>query len=170
MAGDLRLRPARLEDEATVRIAQRELAADDFEFAFGLTDDASWVELLGRWEHQRLLRPLPPGYVPGTFLLAVVDGEVVGRSSIRYELNEWLAQFAGHIGYGIRPAHRRRGYATEILRQSLVIVRAMGVDEVLVTCDDDNAGSAGAIERCGGELERVALREDGTPFRRYWIR
>ena len=42
-----------------------------------------------------------------------------------------------------------RGYATEILRQSLVIARANGVDRVLVYCDEDNAGSRAVIESCG---------------------
>ena len=78
----------------------------------------------------------------------------------------------GHIGYGVRPAWRRRGYATEILRQSLVILRSYGVEHVLVTCDDANLGSAAVIEACGGVLERIVPGEesdDGVPFRRYWI-
>ena len=62
------------------------------------------------------------------------------------------------------------GYATEILRQSLVIARSVGVDRVLVTCDDDNVGSAAVIERCGGVFESLTdNRESDTPKRRYWI-
>ena len=68
-------------------------------------------------------------------------------------LNDWLRLEGGHIGYGVLPGHRRRGYATEILRQSLVVARAHGVDRVLVTCDDDNAGSAAVIEANGGVLD-----------------
>jgi predicted acetyltransferase len=98
-----------------------------------------------------------------------VGGQIVGRTSIRHELNEFLARFGGHIGYGVLDAHRRRGHATEILRQSLVIARARGVDRVLVTCDDDNVGSATVIERCGGVFESVVEGLDGIPIRRYWI-
>ena len=97
---------------------------------------------------------------------------MVGRASIRHELNADLAFRDGHIGYGVRPAFRRRGYATEILRQSLIIARSYGTGPVLLTCDDDNVASAAVIETCGGALERIvpgSESDDGVPFRRYWI-
>jgi predicted acetyltransferase len=47
--------------------------------------------------------------VPSTFLVAEVGGALVARTSIRHELNEHLAALGGHIGYGVRPGHRRRG-------------------------------------------------------------
>jgi nicotinamidase-related amidase len=65
--------------------------------------------------------------------------------------------------------HRRRGYATEILRQSLAVATGLGVDRVLVTCDDDNVGSAAVIERCGGVFESHIVGESGERMRRYWI-
>ena len=68
------------------------------------------------------------------------------------------------------PEFRRRGYATEILRQSLVIARAGGVDPVLMYCSDTNVGSFTAIERCGGVLDEVFANDRGVPsWRRYWI-
>ena len=113
---------------------------------------------------------LPEGFVPETFLLAFVDGELVGRVSVRHTLNDFLLQVGGHIGYGIQPGFRRRGYATEILRQALAIVRGLGVDEALVTCDDDNLASARTIEHCGGVLDSLVASPTGSPAkRRYWI-
>jgi predicted acetyltransferase len=110
-----------------------------------------------------------PDRVPASFLLAEVDGEVVGRTSIRFRLNDWLRLQGGHIGYGVLPRHRRRGHATEILRQSLVVARAHGVDRVLVTCDGDNAGSVAVIEANGGVLDPQLPLAGEPPMRRYWI-
>jgi predicted acetyltransferase len=69
------------------------------------------------------------------------------------------------------PEHRRKGYATAILRQSLQIARdKLGLERVLVTCDDDNVGSIKTIEKNGGAFESVVTPPDGDkPKRRYWI-
>jgi len=163
----LRLRPPRIEDETEVVTAQEELGADDFVFAFRLPGQ-SYAEFVQAVEDHRRGRNLQPDRVESTWLLADVDGAVVGRSSIRFELNDFLRAKGGHIGYAVRPAHRRRGYATEILRQSLIVARAGGVGRALVTCDDDNIGSATVIEANGGVLEDI-VDDDGVPLRRYWI-
>jgi len=113
---------------------------------------------------------MPPGWVPATFLLAEAEGRVVGRVSIRHELNAFLAEFGGHIGYAVRPTFRRRGYATDILRQSLHVAQRLGIERALVTCGVDNVGSAKVIEKCGGVFEGVAPGRDGIAARRrYWI-
>jgi predicted acetyltransferase len=128
-----------------------------------------WAAYVSAQEDHRHGRNLPPRFVPGTFLVADVAGQIVGRTSVRFKLNDFLLREGGHIGYGVVPGHRRRGYATEILRQSLIIARAAGVDRVLVTCDEDNLGSRTVIESCGGRLESVVDAAGGTPKRRYWI-
>jgi predicted acetyltransferase len=70
----------------------------------------------------------------------------------------------------VLPPFRRRGVATEILRQSLIVARVFGVDRVLLTCDEDNVGSRTVIERCGGVLDPDWPRTDQTsPKLRYWI-
>ena len=104
-----------------------------------------------------------------TFWLVEDHERVVGAANIRHRLNDSLLNIGGHIGYGIRPSARKKGYATEILRQALIVARAEGVERVLVTCDDDNAASAKIIERLGGLLEDVRQGHDGIPKRRYWI-
>lgn len=114
---------------------------------------------------------LPPGYVPSTFLFAFAGSRIVGRVSIRHSLNAFLERVGGHIGYGVVPEFRRRGYATEILRQATAIAgRQLGLERVLVTCDDDNVASIRTIEKNGGVLENVVTGPDlAKPKRRYWI-
>jgi predicted acetyltransferase len=114
---------------------------------------------------------LPTGYVPTTFLFAFVSGRIVGRTSIRHTLNEFLHRVGGHIGYAVVPECRRRGYATEILRLSIGIARdRLGIGRALLTCDDDNIGSIKTIEKNGGVLENVITGPDlERPKRRYWI-
>lgn len=166
---ELILRPLRPDDEPEAVRAHKELAADGFEFLLGWTPDRPWADLLAAYEAERRGLDLPAGRVPGTFLVAEVDGELVGRVSVRHALTDWLERYGGHIGYGVRPAHRRRGHATRILRQALGIARDAGVARVLVTCDDDNLASAAIIERCGGILADVLAVPDGPAKRRYWI-
>lgn len=166
----LRLRPPGPDDEAAFRAACRVMTADDFTFGLDLEPGMAWGTYLKTLDEQRAGVTLPADRVPEAFLVADVAGEIVGRSSVRYTLNDVLAREGGHIGYCVLPAHRRRGYATEILRQSLVIARANGVGQALMICDDGNAGSRAVIEACGGQLESIA--EIGAParrIRRYWI-
>jgi predicted acetyltransferase len=170
MPMDLRLRPYTLEDESAARRADAIAEAEDSMFLLGLEPDMSWIDFLESVETQRL-GLYPSKYrVRAVQLAATVNDQLVGRTSIRFELNEFFATEGGHIGYVVLPEFRRRGYATEILRQALVIARAGGVDPVLMYCLDDNIGSIAAIERCGGVLDEVIANEKGEPsWRRYWI-
>jgi len=153
-------------DEDVARAAQAVLQAEGFDFGF-LAPGERWRDHLAGLERGRLGLDLAPGRVPATFLYADVDGQVVGRASVRHALTDQLLRLGGHIGYAVLPPFRRRGYGTEILRQSLVVARAEGVGRVLVTCDDDNLGSIAVIERCGGRRDVEWPGDDGT--RRYWI-
>lgn len=164
---ELRLRPPEPADEEAAREAHRELAAEGFGFLF--SPGLPWARQLAELAREAAGEDLPTGRVPATYLLAEVEGQLVGRVSIRHRLNDDLLQLGGHVGYAVRPRFRRRGYATAILLQSLGMLRELGVQQVLVTCDEDNVGSAAVIERCGGVLEDVRRLGAGPAKRRYWI-
>ena len=161
------LRELELRDEQEALAAHQEFP--DWEFLLSYKPEMNWAQYIENCRKMRLGEDLPKGLVPATFFAAEVDGKLIGRSSIRHELNRFLFNYGGHIGYGVRPEFRRRGYATEILRQSLTYIRGLGVGDVLITCYDENIGSATVIESCGGELENT-VEFEGKPLRRYWIR
>jgi len=153
-------------DEAQVRGAARELAAEGFDFA-PLLDDLAWPDWLATMADREAGLHLPEGIVPETFVLATLDGVVVGRGSVRHRLTPALERLGGHVGYAVRPGHRRRGYATVILRGCLDLAAAAGVHAALVTCADTNTASARTIERAGGVLRDVLVDADGRATRRY---
>jgi len=116
---------------------------------------------------------LPEGHVACDYLWILDDGEVVGFIAFRRELNAWLRQHGGHIGYSVRPSRRRQGIARAALGLALDRARAAGYDRVMLSCDDTNVGSYRTIESAGGELEDVidepGAEASGNRLRRYWI-
>ncbi len=166
------LRPLRKEDERSFMDALDEFRRETpaFEFALDFDRADSFLEYVRKLDNWSRGEELPNGYVPAGFYVGVVDGEVVGRVSVRFQLNDFLAKIGGHVGYGVRPSQRRRGYATEMLRQAIPICAAHGVTRALLTCDLNNIGSIKVIERFGGVLEGVTNEPSlAVQKRRYWI-
>ena len=110
------------------------------------------------------------GYVPDStfFALDVERNIFVGAINIRHYLSEKLLLDGGHIGDGVRPSERRKGYATEIIRLGLEECKKIGITKVLIVCDKDNIGSRKSILNNGGVLENE-IDVDGTIAQRYWI-
>lgn len=106
----------------------------------------------------------PEDSVPCHFLWITDGSEVIGFLALRTRLNDWLLEQGGHIGYSVVPSRRREGHATRALNLAVRRAAELGIERVLVVCDDQNAGSARTIEACGGVLED--LRHG---HRRYWI-
>lgn len=169
---NLLLRHLTLRDEKQFFLALNE-DWGDFVFAHYFDSLAGshyekYVEILPMFSKQEVL---PEGHVPCTFLFAFDEfDKIVGRVSIRHKLNENLRLVGGHIGYGVVPRERRKGYATKILDLSLKYIKEniKNLDNVLVTCDDGNVGSQKTIENNYGVLENI-IDVNGVKKRRYWI-
>jgi predicted acetyltransferase len=157
------------QDGASVHLAERlDLDLDD---PAGFHD---WVEAL--------LRAGDPAQepaedlVPATNLWIVQHDQYLGAIQLRHRLDPFLAEIGGHSGFGVRPSARRRGLASFALNGVLLRARRLGLPRVLLSCDQTNIGSARAIERSGGDLERIRQPDDFArrhgfhqPLRRYWI-
>ena len=111
------------------------------------------------------------GLVPDSvfFLLDEDRNRLLGAVNIRHYLNDALLKEGGHIGDGIRPGERRKGYASEMIRLALIECRKLGIDRVLMTCDKENIGSVKSIIKNGGVLENEFVNSDGVTEQRYWI-
>lgn len=164
----LEVRALRVEDQPQALTAHGTMAREGFPFLLGWDDHdgdfASFVAAMERWSRGE---DLPEGYVPATMLVGMDRGVLVGRVHVRHHLTPALERYGGHVGYGVLPAHRGRGHATVLLRRGLALLAELGVDEALVTCDEDNPASRTVIERCGGHLRDLLDRDDGGTTCRY---
>jgi predicted acetyltransferase len=129
----------------------------------------TFQELQDVWNSDERAIMFQKGLVPSSLFFYTDDeGMIVGAIHLRHELNDRLLQNGGHIGYGIRPSARRKGYASQMLSELLAKIWQEGYEKVLITCDDSNLASAKTIERQGGILTDKPIFE-GILTRRYWI-
>jgi predicted acetyltransferase len=118
-------------------------------------------------EHNGIVKE---GWVPCTeFWIIDDDEEYCGRISLRHRLNDFLNRYAGNIGYDIRPSKRGKSYASVALGLCLKEAKKIGLEKVLLTCDDDNIASIKIIEKNGGVLQDKIHQDNGELTRRYWI-
>jgi len=167
----LELRLPREDEEQEFLCAHRAATPEVPNFLHYYQDGMPFGRYLEVLTQQAQGKNLARDHVPSTFLFAFDASRIVGRVTIRHELNDFLRRVGGHIGYVVVPEFRRRGYATAILHLALGIAHEQfGLDRVLVTCDEDNLGSIRTIEKNGGILEDVITQPDEEqPKRRYWI-
>ncbi|MBR3249290.1 MAG: GNAT family N-acetyltransferase [Clostridia bacterium] len=101
-----------------------------------------WIDF-----ENRLSRKHGEGYVPSDVYLAIrkSDNKLVGIIDIRKGLTDFLYNYGGNIGYSVIPDERRKGYATEMLKQLLPKCKAINLNRVLLTCDKENIASSKTI-------------------------
>ncbi len=127
--------------------------------------------LVRRLREQEQGKGIPEGFVSSsTYWLLAEDSTILGVSNLRHRLTPKLQIEGGHIGYGIRPSMRGRGYGHHLLRLTLAAAREYEISEVLLTCNRENTASRAVIERAGGRFQDEEFVEAyGGVVRRYWI-
>lgn len=103
------------------------------------------------------------------FLLDETEDKLLGAVNIRHELNEVLLNSGGHIGLGIRPSERKKGFGSELLRLSLLKCKELNIHKVLITCDQTNLASKKNIIKHGGKEDIPFVNIKGETILRYWI-
>lgn len=106
-----------------------------------------------------------------TFLLIREnDDKVVGAINLRWNIPPEMLQFGGHIGYGIRPTERRKGYNKINFYLGLIEAKKLGLDRVMLDCDVNNIASDKTLKALGGVLERTEIDPyDGMLTNIYWF-
>lgn len=135
--------------------------------------DTENCDIFRKFDDYRHEHNLKPGYVGADYYWLVDEGRerFIGEICIRHRLTDALLRYGGHIGYGIRYSEWNKGYGTLMLRLTLEKAKDRGIEKVLITCDDDNIGSARVMEHNGLVLhDKIENIIDGERIitRRYW--
>ena len=89
--------------------------------------------------------------------------KLIGACNLRHWLNDSDGQLWGHVGYGIRPSERRKGYASLALLTMAKEAKALGIDELLLGAYSSNIASWKVMERCGAVFHRTILENNNDP-------
>ena len=113
---------------------------------------------------------LPPGIVPSVTYWIFLGDRCIGAGNLRPRLNHALTVYGGHIGTAVRPADRGRGYARRAALLLFGEAKKFGIDELLLTCFEENAASVRLLTGLPGavmERDEVLLRGERRKIRRF---
>ena len=139
--------PDNLRGQIAAREELARIAADANAFLAGLVDKEAAGDPITLLDGTKVARL--PGYRRWMW-----DGELCGSIGFRWQPGtEALPPHClGHIGYGVVPWKRGRGYATRALGEMLREAKAEGLRYVEITTPPDNVASRRVIKANGGVL------------------
>lgn len=111
------------------------------------------------------------GRVASSMLYGFVADQIIGRVSIRHDLNQYLLERGGHIGYSVAPKFRGQGLGRRMVQESLPYIKEeLGLQKILITCSEENTPSVRIIESLGAVLENQFYdEEEDEQVNRYWL-
>lgn len=150
-------------------------ANDEYQFEglgnFKKIYDSSYEEFYDGLEVNKHINQINPEWANQTsYVLIDENGHIYGAANIRHELKGKLREIGGHVGYGIRPSERGKGYATLQLKLLLEKMDKMGIDNALITCRKNNIGSIKTMNKFIGTADSlIPSRYEGIMEYRYWV-
>jgi predicted acetyltransferase len=146
----------------------RELG-DEERYPFPLDfEHEDFPALLQRLENFASGIDLPEDFVPSSTYWLVQGSEIIGVSNLRHYLNDRIRRHGGHIGLGIRPSFRGRGFGNLLLALTILEARRKGISDIHVHCHKSNIASAKMITRNGGVLDSE-VEESPEVVQRYHV-
>ena len=123
----------------------------DFKWG-GMKSYVEWLKMTKDSVYEKTCNP-KWGVISTFFAIREDDNKIIGIANLRHTLTDKFIN-SGHIGYSVRPTERKKGYATEILKQLLIYATEQGLREVMLVCNGDNIGSIKTIIANDGKLTK----------------
>jgi predicted acetyltransferase len=105
------------------------------------------------------------------YYFAILNNKIIGHGSIRLnpEINADYNIY-GHIMYGVVPSMRNKGYGTIICKLLIEKAHEYGINNIIITCNDDNIASKKVIINNHGELFESVKDNENNIIERYKIK
>ncbi len=105
------------------------------------------------------------------YYFAIENDKIVGHGSIRLnpEIDEKVNIY-GHIMYGVVPSKRKKGYGTLICKLLIEKAKELGLENIIISCNEDNIGSSLIIQKNNGTFFEKVIDEEGNSINRYNIK
>ncbi|MDD6418651.1 MAG: GNAT family N-acetyltransferase [Clostridium sp.] len=174
---NLYLREIEKDDKKEIEKLALEFQEANDEYPFeGVSDlkkviNNSFEEYFNGLEINKHIDEIYPTYAKQTtYVLADDSNHIYGLINLRHELKGKLMEVGGHIGYGIRPSERKKGYATLQLKLILDKLKELNINQALITCRENNIASKKTMEKFIGKKDTlVPSNHEGIMEYRYWI-
>ena len=104
-----------------------------------------WMDLVKKNEN---IETVSKDWAVSNVFFLILESKIIGITEIRHELTTpFLQEYAGHIGYSVRPSYRKKGYGTKLLSLAIDYCKEIGLNKVRLGCYCENKASIGVIEK-----------------------